>query len=106
MLRVVIRQVHPEHVGLLRAWLREVDGPRRTEALATLAEEGCTHEQAVLIEGADGPILVYVMEIHDEDSSRDAAATSGHKIDAEHKRVMALAVGQQVHSELLLDLRS
>ena len=61
MLRVSIRRVNPGRANELREWLAEVNGPRRVEALATLVDEGCTHEQAYLIEGTEGPVVVYVM---------------------------------------------
>jgi len=38
------------------AWLGEVDGPRRTEALESLAAEGVDHETAMIIDTGDGPI--------------------------------------------------
>ena len=79
--------------------------PRREEALATLVDEGCTHEQAYLIEGVGGPVVSYVMEVEDIDASQEAARSSRHPIDADHKRVMEQAVGEQLPSELLLDLR-
>jgi hypothetical protein len=104
MLRVAIRQVNPGHVEELRRWLAETNGPRRIEALATLAEEGCSHEQAFLIEGKDGPVVIYVMEVDDVERSREGAASSQHQIDADHKRVMQAAVGGPVPAELLLDL--
>jgi len=91
LLRVSIRNVHPEHVNMLRDWLRTVGGPRRDEALATLNEESCAHEQAFQIEGSNGPVLAYVMEISDLEQSRVAAATSVHPIDPDHKRVMIAA---------------
>jgi hypothetical protein len=83
-----------------------VGGPRRDEALATLANEGCTHEQELLVNGADGPFLVYVMEVEDVERSRQAVATSEHEIDAQHRRVMDLALGSDLAAELLLDLHS
>jgi hypothetical protein len=104
MLRVAIRHVHPEHVNDLREWLRTVDGPRREEALATLVDETCTHEQAFLIEGKDGPVVVYVMEVEDVERSRQAAERSSHLIDADHRRVMRRALGDAVPVEVLLDL--
>jgi uncharacterized protein (TIGR03085 family) len=67
--------------------------PRRVEALATLVDEGCTHEQAYLIEGTEGPVVVYVMEVDDIEASQEAARSSEHPIDADHKRVMELDVG-------------
>ena len=105
MLRVAIRQVNPGLADELRDWLAEVNGPRHQEALSTLVDEGCTHEQVYLIEGKEGPVLIYVMEVADEDASRRAARSSRHPIDADHKRVMEQTVGDDLPFELLLDLR-
>jgi hypothetical protein len=104
MLRVAIRKVRADHIDLLREWLGQANGPRRQEALATLVDEGCRHEQAYLIDGADGPVMVYVMEVVEVGRPERAAEFSPHPIDADHKRVMSLALAGQVNAELLLDL--
>jgi hypothetical protein len=104
MLRVAIRRVNPGRADELREWLAEVNGVRREEALGTLIDEGCTHEQAFLIEGAEGSVVIYVMQVDDIETSKKAARSSEHPIDADHKRVMEQAVGDPVPSELLLDL--
>lgn len=104
MLRVAIRHVHADKVDELRDWLQTVNGPRRAEALATLVDETCGHEQVLLIEGKDGPVVVYVMEVADVERSRRAAEQSSHPIDADHRRVIQRAVGDAVPSEMLLDL--
>ncbi len=106
MIRVAIRKVRPGQVGALREWMRQANGPRRAEALATLVGEGCRHEQVYLLEGADGPVIVYVMEVDEVEQSEQVAEVSSHPIDAEHKRVMALTLGDWVPAELLLDLRA
>ena len=67
-------------------------------------DETCSHEQALLIEGKDGPVVVYVMEVADVDQSRRASEQSVHQIDADHKQVMASALGGAVPREVLLDL--
>lgn len=105
MLRVAIRHVHPDQLDDLRGWFAEVAGSRRAEALATLKEEGCQHEKAILIEGKDGPVLIYLMEVEDEERSMRAAATSHHPIDADHRAVMQRTVGDPLSCETLLDLR-
>jgi hypothetical protein len=105
MLRVSIRRVRPESADQLREWLAEVNGPRREEGLASLVDEGCTHEQTFLIEGAEGPVVIYVMEVDDIEASQEAARSSQHLIDADHKRVMDQALGDSLPCELLLDLR-
>jgi hypothetical protein len=104
VLRVAIRYVLPDEADRLRDWLREVAGPRRKEALATLIDEGCRHEQAYLIDGANGPVVVSVMEVEDVEQSKLAASRSAHAIDAEHRRVLAQTLGAEVPAELLLDL--
>jgi hypothetical protein len=104
MLRVAIRHLRPAYVDDLRKWLQTFNGPRRNEALATLVDETCTHEQAFLIEGKEGPVVVYVMEVADVEQSRRAPERSSHLIDADHRRVMQRALGDAVPSELLLDL--
>jgi len=104
VLRVAIRSVLPDEVDRLRSWLREVDGPRRHEALATLIDEGCRHEQVYLIEGANGPVVVYVMEVEDVELSKSVGASSRHAIDADHKRILSQTLGDRVPAQLLLDL--
>ena len=105
MLRVAIRKVRTDQVASLREWLLQANGPRREEALATLMDEGCRHEQAYLMDGAEGPVIVYVMEVGEVERSERAAEASSHPIDTDHRRVMALALGDPVRAELLLDLR-
>lgn len=77
---------------------------RADEARATLADEGCTHEVAVLVEPG-GPFLVYAMEVEDEQRSRQAARVSQHPVDAEHRRVMQAGAGEEPRMIRLLDLR-
>jgi pyridoxine/pyridoxamine 5'-phosphate oxidase len=105
MIQLVVRKVKPEHVDLLREWMKQLDGPRRGEALATLSDEGCSHERVLLIQGADGPVVIHVMEVESVEQSRNAAQNSAHPIDAEHQVVLAAAIGDRVEYELLLDLQ-
>ena len=104
MLRVAIRNILPDKVDSLRDWMHEVDGPRRREATATLVDEGCRCERAYLIDGAHGPVLVYVMEVEDAARSEVAASRSSYPIDADHRAVLNDTLGDHVPAELLLDL--
>jgi len=63
--------------------MQQANGPRREEALATLVDEGCRHERAYLMDGANGPVLVYVMEVSEVDHSKRVAEASPHPIDAD-----------------------
>lgn len=105
MLRVAIRRVKPEHLDELRQWLETANGPRRSEALATLVNEGVRHELAYLLSDGEGPLVVYVMEVEDVERAREAAERSTHTIDADHRRVMTLALGEHLDLDPVLDLR-
>ena len=52
-----------------------VERAQAEEALTTMVSEGCGREQAFLIEGKDGPVVVYVMEVEDVERSKQATVT-------------------------------
>jgi len=105
VIRLAVRRVRPERVDELRAWLMALNTDRVAEALATLADEGCAHEIGALVETSDGPLLVYAMEVEDEERSVQAAEHSEHAIDAEHRAVMGRVLAGEPSLEVLLDLR-
>jgi hypothetical protein len=105
MIELSVRRVKPGQEETLRSWLGQVGGSRRGEAAATLIDEGVTHETVVLVETADGPVVVYAIEADDLDRAYEVARTSRHRIDADHKRIMESALGEAVPIEVLLDLR-
>ena len=105
MIHLSVRKVEPEHLHELREWIEQLDGPRREEALATLDAEGCSHEVAVLVDGVDGPLIIYVMEVESLERSREAADNSPHPIDREHRAVMERSIGESPTIERLLELR-
>jgi hypothetical protein len=96
MLRVSVRRVEADYLDELRQWFKTVNGPRRDEAIATLADEGCRHEQASLLSDSKGLLLLYVMDVEDVEQSCRAIGTSTHTIDADHLRVMTQAVGDPI----------
>jgi hypothetical protein len=104
MLRVSLRRVKADHLDELREWLKTVNGLRRAEAIAMLADEGCRHEQAYLLSDSEGPLLLYVMEVEDVERSRQVVRTSSHPIDADHLQVITQTVGDSIETELVLDL--
>ena len=106
MIRLAVRRVRPTEEQNLREWLAGLNGPRSGEALATFPDEGCTHEVGILVQTSDGPLLVYAMEVEDEDRSRQAGLGSQHAIDADHQRVMDAALADEPELERLLDLRA
>jgi hypothetical protein len=96
--------VKPDHLDELRQWFKTVNGPRRDEALATLSDEGCRHEQAIFFSDSEGPVLLHVMEVENIEQSRQVAESSRHPIDADHRRMMASALDDTVEVETILDL--
>lgn len=105
MINLVARRIRPDQRDRVAAWLREVDGPRRAEALESLEAEGVTHETAMLIDTAGGPIIVYAMETDDLAHSIAMTDQSSRPIDAEHRAVMRAADEGPAMAEVVLDLR-
>lgn len=80
-------------------------GPRREEALRTLAEEGIRHETVRLVEGRHGLLLVYALESDDVTRARNVAERSTHAVDIDHRRVLRDALlPPEPLDEAVLDL--
>lgn len=88
MVTVVFRRVKPDKVDRLRRWLRELE-QRRDEVVETFRQETVRHEVAYLLEGRDGPVLVYAMEAEDFEHASAAYRGSTLPIDRQHRAVMA-----------------
>jgi len=88
----------------LRAWLREING-RRDEVVETFVQEGVRHEQAYVVDTAAGHVLVYAIELEDEEKARAAFEASTLRIDAEHRQVMDEVLAGAADAELLYDVR-
>lgn len=87
MLQVAISRVRPEKEARLRAWLAEL-GSRVDEVRETFREETVRAEQAYVVAGSEGPLLIYVIEAVDLEQGARAYSSSRHRIDAEHRAVM------------------
>lgn len=103
MLKVVIRRVRPEKEGRLRAWLAELHS-RAGEVRATFRDETVRAEQAYILAGLEGPLLVYVTEAEDFAHGSRAFAESTHRIDAEHKEIMAECLAESLRIRPLYDV--
>jgi len=103
MLRVAIRRIRPDKESRLRAWLAELNA-RADEVRETFRDETVRAEQAYIVTGSEGPLLVYVMEAADFDHGAKAYATSHHKIDAEHREVMRECLAESPKIEPLYDV--
>ncbi|WP_228281928.1 DUF6176 family protein [Rubrobacter marinus] len=96
-------RVREAKVDDLRSWMKEIED-REGEVLETFRNEGTRHERAFLLEGSDGPVLVYVMEVDDPEKARRAYADSKLPIDAEHRRVMGEVLVGGAEAEELLNI--
>ncbi|MEO3818856.1 DUF6176 family protein [Plantactinospora sp. B24E8] len=103
MIKIKVSRIRPGKVDQLKAWLAE--GMRRADEIReTFANEGVTHEQGFILETADGPLFVYVVESADYDAAVRAFQESPYPIDAEHKAVLAEVLDGEVPVPLLLDI--
>lgn len=105
VIHLVARRIRSDRRDRVVGWLREIDGPRRAEALESLAAEGVDHETAMIIDTSDGPIIVYAMQTDDLARSRTVADESPRPVDAEHRAVMRDADDGPAVAEIVLDLR-
>ncbi|HZD16241.1 MAG TPA: DUF6176 family protein [Pseudonocardiaceae bacterium] len=103
MIQTAIFRIRPEKLERLTAWLAELQD-RRDEVRETFAQEGVTHEQAYVINAADGPLLVYVMEAPDHRRASEAFRNSTLPIDTEHKAVMAEVLSGPADATLHYDM--
>ena len=88
MITVSFARIRPGQEARLRAWLTEL-ASRQDEARQSLAQEGTRHEQLYVLPGADGAVLVYVMEAEDVQQAYSAYGASQLPIDVEHRAVLA-----------------
>lgn len=102
MLYTRFYRIRPDRVERLRSWMRDVCG-REEEARATYAQEGTTHVQAYLLDGASGPLLAFVAEVGDPERARAANVASELLIDAEHRAVMHDVVAEPAGAELIYE---
>jgi uncharacterized protein DUF6176 len=105
VLRVSIRRVREGQLDRLRWWLGELNR-RQEEVRETFEQESVRHEQAYIVDTADGHLLVYAMEVEDEEQARAAFRASTLPIDAEHARVMGEVLGEAADAELLYDVKA
>ncbi len=80
-------RLKPGSLPRVREWAAELTR-RRDEVMATLRDETVRVESAFLESGPEGDFLVYYMRVDDLETSRRAADSSPHPIDAYHRAVM------------------
>lgn len=103
MLMVSIRRIRPDKEDRLRAWLEELN-LRADEVRETFRDETVRAEQAYIVSGAIGPLLIYIMEAENFERGAKAYAESTHKIDAEHRAIMKECLAEPVSVAPLYDV--
>ena len=103
MLRVSFSAIKPGKETRLRAWLAELND-RAEEVRATFRDETVRAEKAFILDGPNGPMLVYAIEAADFERGAAAFANSQHPIDAEHRAVMRECVGPSLNVRPVYDV--
>ena len=98
-------RVKPGEVDALRDWMTEAMA-RQDEVLETFEQETIRHEMAILLDGNDGPVLVYGMEVEDYEVARAAFLASQLPIDRQHRQVMSRVLDGPAEVEQLMDIRA
>jgi len=97
-------RIAPGQEPVLRWWMGELMR-RRDEVVQTFEYEGTREEAAYLLQTAEGPVLVYVMDVADPERAGIAFRYSSLPIDQQHKQVMHQVLGEELEPELLYDVR-
>lgn len=83
--------------------MKEVNA-RAAEVRETFVQETVERELAYLIEGKDGPIVVYVIEASDLATMQRTVRENPFPIDIEHREVMSAVVEGPADVETLMDI--
>jgi cell pole-organizing protein PopZ len=87
MLQTWIHRIKPGKEQRLREWLTELN-TRADEVREAFSASGVRAEQAFVLSGATGSLLIYVSEAAHHGNAAQAFAESNRAIDVEHRRVM------------------
>ena len=87
MLQTWIHRIKPGYEGRLHEWFEQLHA-RANEVRDSYNTSGVRAEQAFILSGVTGSLLVYVTESEDASHAARTFDASGHAIDLEHRRVM------------------
>jgi|GraSoiStandDraft_50_1057286.scaffolds.fasta_scaffold157011_2 Family of unknown function (DUF6176) len=104
MLKAAFIKIRPDKVDRLKGWMAELNR-RQDEVRATFAQESMRQEIAYLLEGRDGPVLVYMMDAQDWDQARRAYQASTLAIDLQHREIMEEVSDGPAATEMLYECR-
>ncbi len=98
-------KLKPESAERVENWRRAI-AARRTEALATLADEGVEIESWFQVEIAGEPYLLWYLRAESIERVWQVARRSRHDIDRYHFQTMAEIAETQIDAMPLLDLEA
>ena len=101
MIHVSYIAIREDAVERVRGWLDSLSA-REAELTELARAQTVSHEIAHLIDGQDGPVLVYAIEVSDLDAARSAMSDETHQLAAEWQRVISeCSDGHPSHETLL-----
>lgn len=96
MLQTWIHRVRPGMEARLQDWLSELTW-RAEEVRESLRASGIRAEQAFMVPGDGGSLLVYVSEADDQVFAAQVFASSSLPIDEQHRQVMRECVEETLN---------
>jgi hypothetical protein len=103
MLRTWIHRIKPGKEARLRDWFAELSS-RSDEVRKSLAAAGVRAEQAFVLSGVTGALLVYVSEADNHAYAEQVYDRSTLAIDADHRRVMEECVADTLTDTAVYDM--
>lgn len=94
----------PGSLDLIREWSKTLNEDRRSEALATMIDEGVAVESYFLDRRPEGDYLIAYMRAESPGEAVNVAEASEFEIDHYHREVKRKAWGERTALEPLVDL--
>lgn len=97
--------MRPEAAERLRRWFAQMQGERLPEVQSSFGREGMLHEKVLLVETSDGPLLVYAMEMEDEEHATAVFNASSEPVDVDHRAVLKECLDGVPDQQIIFDVR-
>lgn len=103
MLQTWIHRIKPGKEAHIRAWLAELNF-RADEVRESFSVAGVRAEQAFVLPGETGWLLIYVSEASDQAQAANVFASSSLAIDVEHRATMAECIEETLNEAPIYDV--
>ena len=101
MLKTWIHRIKPGYEGRLHEWFEQLTA-RANEVRESYGGSGVRAEQAFILEGVTGSLLIYVAEVDDTGHAERTFDASTLSIDIEHRRMMEDCLDGEIDATLTL----